>query len=861
MKVGQLNMRRSPMVGDLLVTFLQEQKYDVLLLQDPPRQWMMKNPTRGFQLFLPAGLDSLAIILVSDHWQASPVGGRATRVCVVEVGPPPESIFFVSGYVQPVSGVGIEEIGFAIRELAPNSRKCLGIDGNGHSPVWGPSSIELNNQGALIESLLASEELFCLNATDSPPTFVGDAGGVSWIDISVVSLNLLPRVSGWHVAEDAGLGSDHAFLGWEISSQVQQKTLKLKKNWKQADWMQFRAGLSQRMKTFQGCQLTTTQDLEAAIDQFLEVVQQLISVHVPDSRVCPSSRSWWTPEIKDLREKLKQADRRWRKRRTLYHRAVVLTVRRQLRTAIRCSKVTQWRLWCASFTQENPWQLLQAAHPRMAANVDDLQVEDTWIIDDASKAAVLANTFFPQLPPESLPWHHQVNSIWKEARPPTHLMAAPVTLSELHWACCRMRTKAAPGEDQLPIVVFKNCFPSVSHFLQRLFTASLQLGSFPSQWKIARVITLRKPGKKSYSVARSYRPISLLNHMGKWLETLVNRRLHTWLETHQKLSPHQWGFRRGRHSQGACWRLVEEVTSALRSRDQIQAVALDLQAAYDSVWKNGLLAKLQQKKVPSYLIHWLRDFLSRRRSLIQVGTSEVECFPECGLPQGSPLSPTLFLVYIDDLLEDLTDLGVSCQAFADDVLIWIRGDFRSGQPDPLLSTALLRVDQWAEKWMMTFNPTKCEAICFRGPRIPIQKTFQVALRNGPIPTVGTIKYLGIWFDQHLLWHAQVREATAGARRLLWALRRIVGTRWGASPEVMLTLVRQVLIPKMFFGVECWATVVRSDRFLHSLDLVLGQSARLSLGLDRFCPTETALTVANLMPARLQVLKLLCKFMI
>ena len=78
---------------------------------------------------------------------------------------------------------------------------------------------------------------------------------------------------------------------------------------------------------------------------------------------------------------------------------------------------------------------------------------------------------------------------------------------------------------------------------------------------------------------------------------------------------------------------------------------------------------------------------------------------------------------------------------------------------------------------------------------------------------------------------------------------------------MLTLVRQVLLPKLFFGVECWATVVRSDRFLHSLDLVLGQSARLALGLDRFCPTETALTVSNIMPARLQILKFLCKYMI
>ena len=73
----------------------------------------------------------------------------------------------------PFSGVGVEEIGSALRDLTPNSRKCLGIDGNGHSPVWGPSFVELNNQGALIESLLASEELFCLNTTDSPPHFRG----------------------------------------------------------------------------------------------------------------------------------------------------------------------------------------------------------------------------------------------------------------------------------------------------------------------------------------------------------------------------------------------------------------------------------------------------------------------------------------------------------------------------------------------------------------------------------------------------------------------------------------------------------------------------------------------------------------
>ena len=150
----------------------------------------------------------------------------------------------MSGYVQPVSGVGISEIGHAIRLLGPNSRKCLGIDGNGHSPVWGPSSVDLNDQGVLIETLLASEDMFCINSPDSPPTFVGKAGGVSWIDVSAVSLNLLDYVSGWQVVEDAGLGSDHSLLGWDLSNQPSYKKPCNKKSWKQANWDWFRAALS-----------------------------------------------------------------------------------------------------------------------------------------------------------------------------------------------------------------------------------------------------------------------------------------------------------------------------------------------------------------------------------------------------------------------------------------------------------------------------------------------------------------------------------------------------------------------------------------------------------------------------------------
>ena len=90
------------------------------------------------------------------------------------------------------------------------------MDRNDHSPVWGPFSVASNQQGVLVENLLASEELFFLNSPDSPPTYIGDDDRRSWIDVLVVLVYLLERAMHWRVVEDAGLGSDHALITWEL---------------------------------------------------------------------------------------------------------------------------------------------------------------------------------------------------------------------------------------------------------------------------------------------------------------------------------------------------------------------------------------------------------------------------------------------------------------------------------------------------------------------------------------------------------------------------------------------------------------------------------------------------------------------
>ena len=96
---------------------------------------------------------------------------------------------------------------------------------------------------------------------------------------------------------------------------------------------------------------------------------------------------------------------------------------------------------------------------------------------------------------------------------------------------------------------------------------------------------------------------------------------------------------------------------------------------------------------------------------------------------------------------------------------------------------------------------------------------------------------------------------------MWSMRRIVGKRWGAALEVMLRLINQVVLPKLFYGVECWGTFIRSEQMLQTLNRVMSTAARLAMGLDRCTSIDVSLVVAGIIPARLQILRQLCRFMV
>ena len=374
----------------------------------------------------------------------------------------------------------------------------------------------------------------------------------------------------------------------------------------------------------------------------------------------------------------------------MFARERYLLARRAFRSAIVTAKRDLWCRLCSETSRADLWSLYRKFSCKGDYSVvDTLELDGRVVLADIHKASALAPVFFPSLPPVSDRWQTEIDHTWSTHRPPGVPGSVEVSIAEGISAVRQMRPKAAPGLDDIPVSVLKENLYIIAPWLALIYTASLSLHCFPESWKTAKVIPLKKPGKSLYSTPHSYRPISLLSHLGKALERIVNQRLMRQLESHCLLSLFQFAFCAGRQAVSACLRIIEDIYSAFRCGQQVQAVALDLQSAYDTVWRAGLLEKFSALGVDWYIICWVQSFLEGRMARLVVGESAVEVATSCGVPQGSPISPTLFLVFIDDLLCRLQHLGrLRFQGFADDMILWIMGYLRHGRIHPCLRHAL-----------------------------------------------------------------------------------------------------------------------------------------------------------------------------
>ena len=225
----------------------------------------------------------------------------------------------------------------------------------------------------------------------------------------------------------------------------------------------------------------------------------------------------------------------------------------------------------------------------------------------------------------------------------------------------------ASGPDCIPVVVLKNCEPELSYILAKLFNKCLKESCFPDCWQVSSVVPVFKNvGERS--TAKNYRPVSLLSVVSKVFEKLVNNRIVGHLEKCGLFSDFQYGFRSSRSTADLLSVVSDRIARAFNRSGATRAVALDISKAFDRVWHAGLLHKLKSYGISGQIFSLICSFLSNRRLRVVLdGKSSQEYPVNAGVPQGSILGPTYFLLYINDLPDDvICDIAI----YADDTTLY-----------------------------------------------------------------------------------------------------------------------------------------------------------------------------------------------
>jgi len=197
-----------------------------------------------------------------------------------------------------------------------------------------------------------------------------------------------------------------------------------------------------------------------------------------------------------------------------------------------------------------------------------------------------------------------------------------------------------------------------------LFNAITKIGYFPQKWKKSIIIMIPKPEKDK--TQPSYRPISLLTCLSKLFEKGLLLRISPHLKTHNTLPSYQFDFPAKHGAIEQVNRITTEIRTAFEHREYCTALFLDVAQAFDRVWLDGLMFKIN-KLLPQNIHKLLKSYLDKRVFAVRCSSSTSSDFTiEAGVPQGSVLGPILYTLYTADIP---TNYQLTIFTFADDTAI------------------------------------------------------------------------------------------------------------------------------------------------------------------------------------------------
>ncbi|KAJ0126813.1 hypothetical protein HZ326_30083 [Fusarium oxysporum f. sp. albedinis] len=759
LKVFQANVGKIPPAHDCALALADSERYDIVLLQEP---WTAHTKARCLTKTHPA-YDTFTPV---DMWNSNDTRPRVMtyvrrdpRLLADQIRPfETRDILWIT-----VNGMTIANFyrqndeKDALNTLLrwPVPERCLVAgDFNARHHSW--QTGQATNRGQEIADWTSENDLNLLNTLDIPTNPHGNT-----IDLAFTNLPLAEATVEDHLATS----SDHFTLSLTFpdirSTPMQPAKIRVKTEDELKRFVE--------IVELGATEIPMTHSTPAELDELASALVNLLTSAAKASgrpaRKGGRPAPWWTEECADAAATFRAIRRSY----PLGFNQDVQMAKRDFHRVVRRAKRKYWRNLIDSFSSSSAvFKAVRWLKSPGAFQPPPLQVDNVVYETQIDKANALRQATLERRTAED-----DIANPWTPVTPRRPIpFPSEISMEEAQYATLSTGN-TSPGSDNITVKLLEAVWHIIGTHVRRLFARCLATGHHPKVFKEAEVVMIAKPGRRDLTEPRAWRPISLLSCLGKGLERLIARRL-AWAAVHYSvLHPQQTGALPKRSATDLVTALIHDIEEAFASKKVATLVTMDIQGAFDTVMCNRLVLRLREQGWPNHLARWAGSFMSGRSARVRYQDTVTPSSPlQCGLPQGSPVSPILFLLYTEPIYRLGNPRGRF--GYADDTAILSIGD-TVDETTAMASSSIAEMVRWGAANGVSFDTKKTEVMHFSRSK----------LRTAPA------------FRLH------VEKWAAKAKAVAYHLRGLTNTIHGPLPSAVRSAVRACVEPVLLHGSEAW----------------------------------------------------------